>query len=283
MHEHPTFRGLLVQGDDELAAALGSDVVSRGLVHEWPLTRTERVELADGRRYAVKAQLLPTVEPSFYAAATSSLLLPFVDLGRSGETVFMATEWLDAPTLHSAELTDPQFVEDARRLVREIGSIDGAPPVFLDLSTAETFGEAVKTTAGKLETLVAAGRFANLPADVPSRLLGWAASGAVISAATSHPRITHGDLSPEEVFVTSGGFKVIDWQRPVLGPADLDLVSLLRYRRIDPLLHVEREVVQLSWFILLHWAALAHHDLLPELPPDVPEGWALSAVPHILG
>ncbi len=122
-----------------------------------------------------------------------------------------------------------------------------------------------------------------MPADAPAKVAAWARSAAVVDAATANPRLTHGDLSPQEVLLTSDGHRIIDWQRPVRGPGDLDLVSLLRFRRIDPLQHAPAAVVQLSWFVLLHWAAVAQTDLLPELPPDIPEGWALAALPHILG
>jgi Phosphotransferase enzyme family len=282
MHEHPQFAVLLVHDDDELGLALGSPVLSRMVVHEWPLTRTEDVRLADGRRYAYKAQLPPTVEPEYYARSTSPVIPRFRDLGRVGVTAFLATEWIVAPTLHDTDLSESEFVAQAREVVRRIGEIEGNAPAFLDVSTPSALEEAVTITADRLAGLIASKRFANLATDVPSRIAKWGRSAGLVDAATSHIQLTHGDLSPEEVFVTADGFRVIDWQRPVLGPADLDLVSLLRFRRIDPLRYVRPEVVQLSWLILLHWAALAQAEVLPDLPPDIPEGWAQQALPHIL-
>jgi len=282
MHEHPQFAGMLFHDDDELGAALGSRVASRALVHEWPLTRTEDVRLDDGRRYAYKTQLPPTVEQQFYEQASSSLLAPFRDLGQAGASSFLAVEWIDAPTLYAPALEEGDFIAQARQVVDGIGGITGAPPVFLDLSTPDALGSAAGITAERLASLIRSGRFARVPSDSPSRIEEWARAMPVVEAAASNPRVTHGDLSPEEVFRTADGYRVIDWQRPVRGPADLDLVSLLRYRRIEPLLYVHAEVVELSWFVLLHWAALVQTDLLPDLAPTIPEGWALAALPHIL-
>jgi hypothetical protein len=282
MRTHPQFPRLLIHDDDELGAALGGRVAGRSLVHEWPLARTEDVRLADGRRYAYKAQLPPTVEREFYTSARSSLLVPFRDLGQEAATSFLATEWVDAPTMHTAPLSDDEFLSEARAVVEELGDLGGIVPSYLDLSTCDALALAAETTAARLSSLIAAGRFSTVQADAPARVAAWARSAAVVDAATASPRLTHGDLSPEEVFLTGDGRRMIDWQRPVRGPADLDLVSLLRYRRIDPLRHVDAEVVQLSWFVLLHWAAVAQTDLLPGLPPAIPEGWALAALPHIL-
>jgi hypothetical protein len=282
MHEHPLFPDLLVHDDPELGAALGGSIAQRTLVHEWPLTRTEDVRLTDGRRFAYKAQLPPTVEPEFYAQSTSPLLSPHRDLGRVGRTAFLATEWIVAPTLRGSGLSESEFVARAREVVRGIGAIGGNAPAFLDMSTPNALGEAVGITADRLAALIASGRFANIATDAPPRLASWGHAAALVDAATSNIQLTHGDLSPEEVFVTADGFRVIDWQRPVLGPTELDLVSLLRFRRIDPLRYVRPEVVQLSWFMLLHWAALAQAVVLPDLPPDIPESWAQQALPHIL-
>jgi hypothetical protein len=281
VHEHPQFAGLLIHDDTELGATLGAEVASRRLVHEWPLTRTEEVQLTDGRRFAYKAQLPPSVEPEFYRDVMSPLLARFVELGRSGRTTFIATEWIDAPTLHDSELADAAFVAEARRVVDEIAAIRTDAPTFLDLSTGEALAEAVASTTAGLSGLIDRGRF-DLPADAPDRIRAWGQSPEVFTAATSDPRICHGDLSPEEVFLTDEGIRIIDWQRTVRGPSELDLVSLLRFRAIDPLDHVAPEFVQLFWFILLHWAVLAQTELLPDFPPALPEGWARMALAGIL-
>jgi hypothetical protein len=45
-----------------------------------------------------------------------------------------------------------------------------------------------------------------------------------------------------------------DWAVPLRGPAAIDLVQLLEDQDIDPLDHVDPDVVALRWFLFLRWA-----------------------------
>jgi hypothetical protein len=286
MHPHPWFPDIAVL-DDELAERLGSEVVARRTEHAWPLTSTDEIRLADGRRFAYKAQVPPTVEVEFYAAVTSPLLVGHHDLGRTGTTRHLVTEWLEAPRLSAGGdgaggQGEATFVAQARSLIAEIARIDPSAPIYLDFSTEAGWTEAVYETARRLRHLIDVRAFADFPPDAPERLIQWSRGPAVRRALAETPRIAHGDLSPEEVFVTPQGYRVIDWQRPVLGPEGLDLVSLLRMSGIDPLRHVAPEVVAIASLILLHWAAIAP-ELVPTAPPEIYQGWALEALDRILG
>jgi hypothetical protein len=272
----------LLHDDAELAELLGSSVASRTTVHAWPLTSTEDLRLADGRRYAYKAQLQPSVEAAVYAAVGDPLLPRHIDLGRTGSTRHMTTEWIDAPSLHTLTLDESKFVDHARAVVARISALPRAVPVFLDLSTVAAIENAVDAVAHRLEALIRGGRFARLNVNVPARLRAWARGSRLGQQATARVALTHGDLSPEEVFVAPDGYRVIDWQRPILGAPELDLISLLRHGGIDPLKYVQPEMVQLSWFVLLHWAALVQTEVLPGLDPALPESWAVDAIGQIL-
>lgn len=283
MHHHETFPDLLLHDNADLAEMLGSSVVSRTTVHAWPLTSTEDLRLADGRRYAYKTQLQPSLEAAVYAAVEDPLLPRHIDLGRTGPTRHMTTEWIDAPSLHTLTLDESEFVDHARAVVAKISALSPAAPVFLDLSTGAAIEDAAAITAHRLEALIGDGRFTRLDIDTPARLQAWAREPRLRQKATATVAFTHGDLSTEEVFVRTDGYHVIDWQRPILGAPELDLVSLLRHGGIDPLKYVETEVVQLSWFVLLHWAALVQTEVLPGLNPVLPESWAVAAVARIFG
>ncbi|MGO3152854.1 MAG: phosphotransferase [Galactobacter sp.] len=283
VHHHETFPDLLIHDNTELAAALGAAVVSREAVHAWPLSATEELRLADGRRYAYKAQLKPSVEAAVYAAVEDPLLPAQIDLGRHGTTRHMVTQWVDAPSLHTMELDESEFVGHARAVVARISAMAPEAPVFLDLSTGSTIAHAADVTAGRLNALIHSGQFVRLDANVPDRLRSWSREPQLVRRATEHTAFIHGDLSTEEVFVAEDGYHVIDWQRPILGTSELDLVSLLRHRGIDPLRYVDPEVVQLSWFVLLHWAGLVQTEVLPGLDPVLPESWAVEAVARIFG
>ena len=90
MQTHPVFTNLLMHSDDELAAALGVGIVERETIHAWPLSCVQRLLLADGVKLIYKSQLPPTVEPEFYASASSPLLPGHRLLGKLGDCATMA-------------------------------------------------------------------------------------------------------------------------------------------------------------------------------------------------
>jgi len=67
----------------------------------------------------------------------------------------------------------------------------------------------------------------------------WSRSTAVTTVIDKQPRVIHGDLKANQVFVTTGGYQVIDWQRPVVGPPEVDLVALLVGEQVDPRQYVD--------------------------------------------
>lgn len=279
MRSHPVFAGLAWHDDHELADLLGSPVVSRRLVHEWPLSRTDELVLDDGRRLAYKTQLPPSVESAFYAGVRSPLLTPWRDLGEVGRARALVTEWIDAPTL--ASVPDAELPVRAEEVARAIGAIDGAAPHHLDISTAAAWGAVGGTTLDRLRSLVRDGRYPDIAPDEVDAVAAWIAEPATVDAAASGNGIAHGDLTAEEVFAVEGGWRVIDWQRPVRGPWQLDLVGLLRDRGAP----IARDLVifdGLAAFLLIHWAVLAQTELLPGLPPGLTQSWVRSAIDRIL-
>lgn len=262
--------GLALHDDAALAAALGSAVVARRTVHAWPGSCVQDVRLADGSRWAYKSQRAPTVEPAFYAAATSPLLAAHRDFGALAECVTLAIAWIDAPPLRAA---GEELVAHGRRLVAAIAGIGGDLPTHLDV-TAQWDGIGERCTT-KLAALVADGRFTALTTADVDAVASWAAARDWRVFA---PVVAHGDLMVSQVFVADDGYRVIDWQRPVRGPGDLDLVALLVDQGVDPGPHAHPEVVGLYWFLRLLWAVEGQHDRHPASTVPLLEGWAAQAV-----
>jgi aminoglycoside phosphotransferase (APT) family kinase protein len=75
--------------------------------------------------------------------------------------------------------------------------------------------------------------------------------------------VIHGDLKADQVFVTPFGYCVIDWQRPIVAPPEVDLVSLLVGQEVDPYEFIDPQVVGIFWFLRLHWAVEAQYELFP--------------------
>src|SRR5262245_44480392 len=114
--------------DAELEAVLGASLLSRVTIHEWPLSRVQRLELADGSVLAYKTQLPPSVELAFYDQASSSLLVKHRALGQLGRAQTMVLDWIDAPQLRERMLGPEELVRHGREIASRIGRIEGSPP-----------------------------------------------------------------------------------------------------------------------------------------------------------
>ena len=99
---------------------------------------------------------------------------------------------------------------------------------------------------------------------------------------TADPRVIHGDLKADQVFVTPAGYRVIDWQRPVVAPPEVDLVSLLVGQEVDPYEFIDPQVAGIFWFLRLHWAVEAQYELFPATRWPLFDEWAREAVGNIL-
>src|SRR5712691_5256151 len=288
MQTHPFFTDILVHTDAELTETLGVDIVERKTIHEWPLSCVQRLLLADGTKLIYKSQLPPTVEPEFYERASSPLLPGYRMLDKLGNCATMTFEWIDAPLLRDVARTEAELVEHGKQVVAQIGEIKGALPVYLDIGSAGAWSAVGERVLEKLRTLIRDGRFGWTDPDAADRVKRWAASARVVETVSERPRVSHGDLTADQIFVTGGGYRVIDWQRPVLGPPALDLVALLvgavtdRGPTRDPRRHVDSTVVGVFWFLRLYWAVEAQFDLFPDFRGPLFDRWASEAIGHIL-
>jgi hypothetical protein len=279
---HPHFPQLMAHDDASLARLLGADVVSRSTIHEWPLSWVQRLSLDDGRVLAYKSQLPPTVEAAFYREATSSLLTGFRELGVLGNCSTMIIDWIDAPSLDSFGLGETEFVGHAERIVSQIGSISGSLPVYYDIGSPRAWRAVVAAALGKLRELLDNGSFPSVTPVHVEAVRAWAESEPVIAAVSSGTRPIHADLRADQVFVLPDGYRVVDWQRPILAPAGVDLVMLLDQQGIDPRPYTSAEMIGIRWFVILRWAVECQHDLLPFLDSATFNEWAASSISDIL-
>jgi hypothetical protein len=262
VERHPYF-DLWLHTDVELAHVLGSPLLGRETLHEWPLSCVQRLELQDGRSLIYKAQFAEGVETAFYAAARSPLLPWHQDLGEHGSTRHLLLECIQAPLLAELRLDEALGREHARCLDIALGKLDAGLPVYQDIGTRERWQAYQADALGKLEGLVRDGIFSEVSPAQLSGLRQWANSTS-IQALFEHPaRLAHADLSPENVFVTPEGYKLIDWQYPRRLPPGFDVAGLLLHLGLDPLPHVQPGLVQLVWFVRLAWFVECKLRLFP--------------------
>jgi hypothetical protein len=281
MTTHPVFTDLVLHSDDDLAELLGGRIDERETIHAWPLSCVQAVRLDDGTRLAYKVQLPPTVEPEFYASASSSLLPGYRLLGPVGQGVAMVINWIDAPLLPEVARGDG-LIESGREIISEIAAIRGDLPSYLDIGSVTSWTAVVDEVLSRREQLTETGWFTHPDHQAANRIRAWARSEPVVSAISAGSRVIHGDLTGGQVFVTESGYRVIDWQRPVIAPAEVDLVSLLVGSRVDPHGVIDDATVGIFWLLRLHWAVAAQYELFPDARRKLFDDWATEAVDKIL-
>ena len=263
MERHPYF-DLWLHDTPELAEHLGRKIVERLTLHEWPLSCVQLLQLADGGQVIYKSQLRATsVEPDFITAINSDRVgvpdhirsrLPQAEiLGTVKNSVGMIIEYINAPRLEDLQLTEAEIVEHGNLLQSELSQFPVDLPVYIDLSSLAKWSAFIEETLSMLRYLIGQQLFHLTSAATVKSLEEWSQSQAVMAALQAPSTLNHGDLSGENVFLTSQGYKIIDWQRPVRGPAELDRVTYLFSMGVDPLKYTHRCMNELNWFIHLHW------------------------------
>ncbi|MBQ4350899.1 MAG: phosphotransferase [Clostridia bacterium] len=245
--------GLLTIPDDgALAPVLGGAVQSRTVIHEWPLSRVERITAENGHTAILKTQLTSaSAERAFLRKVRDPALpVPIAD-SVSGDC-----DWMLLPDYGSAcedwsGFTDEAIRERVRELCRIIARLDGDAPVFFDLSTPEKLADACRSI---LPTLADAG----WSEDARAGLLGWAEGEAKVCF-ESPAALLHGDMKGENVIHAAGGVILLDWQRPIRGPEPLEeeLALLLAGRES------RGPFARLAAFTLGYWYAWAYRTCLP--------------------
>ena len=249
---HPYF-DLLLHDDKELSRLLGWPIVERRTLHEWPLSCVQRVITTNGTHTIYKAQAAPTIEPEFYAAARSPLLPGARTVHRTARHACMLIEFIDAPRLADLTLPMADVVRIGRAVVEAMSQIEGQPPIMLDVGSPAAWNAVAGSMLGALRGLVDAGGFTAVDAGALRAIERAAASESVLDAVSAPAGLIHSDLVGENVLVLRDHFRVIDWQYPKRGPADLDLATLLESTGLDRRDYVDTGVVRLMLLLRIFW------------------------------
>jgi hypothetical protein len=262
MEKHPCF-DLWLHTSQELTELLSVEINERTTLHEWPLSCVQLLKLADGSRLIYKSQFrATTVEPELYAAVQNNRALDSQvgaclprarQLDTLRDSVTMTLEFIDAPRLDDLQMDEAAIFDHGERLLSEIHRFPLDLPVYMDISSLDKWIPFTEETFSMLDCLVRSGQF-RLTTDLAMRgLISWARSESVRAAIQSPPALIHHDLGGDNVFITPDGYKIIDWQRPVRGPADLDRAGYLTAMGVDPLRHTSPAIIGLFWFLRMRW------------------------------
>jgi hypothetical protein len=266
MHKHPYF-DLYLHDDQELASHVGGEILARETLHEWPLSCVQRLVTPIGR-WIYKAQFGPTVEAAFYANARSDLLLPTQTLYcADGYTCTLQT-CVDAPLIEDLDLTESQAVDAARRARAQMDEIEGDLPYRFDIRTPERWLVLVEGILQDIVGLIEQAKYTQTTPEMVEDLRQWAHSPAALQAVQRKPGHVHGDFTGDNLFVLDdGSYRIIDWQRPFLGPTEVDIASMVESLEHDPIPVVGVGILQIRYFLLIRWFTTAALRWFPDGVP----------------
>lgn len=253
MYRHKYFN-LRLHDNAELEEILRAKIVERRTLHEWPLSCVEQVVTNEGRKWIYKSQFGPTVEPQFYANARSELLVAGKTVYRSDSGfVNMLFEFIEAPRIADLNWSDDEIVAAWSSLSQSLAKIEGDLPHYLDISDAQLWTSLMETMLENLEKLVFQGAFRRVDRRALRKLRNWACSGDILAAAGKNVGYVHNDLSSTNVFVLPHGYRLIDWQRPLIGPRELDFAALLESLHREASRFVDRSTVRVLYLLRIEW------------------------------
>lgn len=265
MQSHPYFN-LLLHEDDELAEYLESQIITRTTLHEWPLSCVQQLILQDGRKMVYKASWGPTVEAEFYTRAKSILLVPVRTLYSIDGYSCLLIDWIEACRVEDSDLSEAGILRTAHTLMDEIQHLSGDLPCYLDLR-ADGWLSVVDQIISPLYSLCQDRKFQRIKNEEIECIKRWCEDKSTLDVLDVNPGLVHGDLSGDNVFILDDGYRVIDWQRPMYGPQELDLVDLLESCGFEAKNHVEIEIIRLRRLLSIHWLTQCALHWFPEGAP----------------
>lgn len=253
MLHHPHF-DLNLYSTPQLERALDTTITNRVTLHEWPLSVVEAVITTDGTEWIYKAQRNPSVEVAFYDAARSPLLLTPIALPSTPtDQTHLLLPKIVGNRLDRQTMDGESTVAACKAVVAAIGTITGCFPTYLDLSTVDAWHELVGTVQQRLMTLHRAGVFVRTDRARIDLFREVALNKEIEATFDGAVGLVHGDLTNENVFIAERGYRVIDWQRPIIGPRALDLVTLLQSLGHSARTHVDPGILQLHDLLQVEW------------------------------
>jgi len=253
MYQHKYFN-LRLHDNVELEEILRVKIVERRTLHEWPLSCVEQVITSEGRKWVYKSQFGPTVESQFYGNAKSKLLVAGKTLYKSESGfVNMLFEFIDAPRIEDLHLSDNAIIAAWNNLSQNIAKMEGTLPYYHDISEQKLWKELMETMLENLEKLILQGSFQRVDNVALGKLRKWAFHEEVVAALEKNIGFVHNDLSSNNVFVMPDGYRLIDWQRPIIGPKELDLATLLDSLNREVNRFVDQGIVWIMCLLRIEW------------------------------
>ena len=176
----------------------------------------------------------------------------------------MLFEFIEAPRIDDLKLSDEAILAAGNDIIEHIAKIEGELPHHHDISERKLWVELIEMMLAKLGKLVTQGIFRDVDHSSLHNLKKWTFSEEVLGALERSVGFVHSDLSGDNVFVMPDGYRVIDWQRPIIGPKELDLASLFESQDREMLRYVNQSIVWIMYMLRIEWFTECAVQWFPE-------------------
>jgi len=252
LYRHPFFN-LFLHDNEELASILGTSIEERATLHEWPLSCVQRIRMSDASTIIYKVQAGPSIEPQFYNEASSSLLVSFRTIEHNDAHDALILENIDAPCLSDITMDTDEALRLIADITNQISQIEGNLPYLFKIGNLIDWGSFTSSLIRDLETLVQCGTFKKVDYQGIDIIASYCNDSSVTSAIQARSGLVHGDLNCGNIIMHPEGMKVIDWQRPIYGPIELNRANLLESLGIDAKQYVANGVMNLMYILKISW------------------------------
>jgi hypothetical protein len=147
---------------------------------------------------------------------------------------------------------------------QSIAKMEGKLSYFHDISEKKLWIALMQTMLENLERLVSQGSFQRVDTRAVRKLRRWAGSGEVLTALGKNVGFVRNDLSKDNLFVLPDGYRLIDWQRPVIGPKELDFAALLESLHREAQRFVDQSIVWIMYLLRIEWCTECAVRWFPE-------------------
>ncbi|MCP4160882.1 MAG: phosphotransferase [Deltaproteobacteria bacterium] len=263
MKKHKNY-DLWMHDDSELSSLLGSTIIQRHTIHEWPNSCVQKITLKEGKSLIYKYQSGGMIESSFYEQASSLILPETRTLWEDSWYSCMVIEYFDTPTFGQPDIPESELLIISAELLEAISKIKGDFPVLLDISSYSKWADMAGETLLRLRGLIENRRQYGSGIKDIEFMEKKVISPSIKSYFRSKTGLIHGDLNGGNIFHRDGGLKLIDWQSCKLAPIELDQASFLSRQGIDPSRYVSPEAAYMLYFVGIWWLVQCQTTLIPD-------------------
>jgi hypothetical protein len=254
---------LWLHNNSELSNLLGSEILSRKTLHEWPNSCVQRILLKNTRTYIYKYQSGGIVEFLFYKNAVSPILPKAWTLWEDSWYSCMIIEYLETPIFGQPNISESVLFETSVLLTEEIQKIKGNFPVLLDISSYPKWVDMVCETIKTLRKNIHANRTYGTGMQDIDFIEKNVLSSSIQDIYQTQVGLIHGDLNGGNIFY-NGEYKIIDWQSCKLAPIVLDQAGFLSRQGIDPSKYISSEATFMLYFIGIWWLIKCQMKIMQE-------------------